>query len=105
MSRKKVNKPYWEMTTDELRAATKEFDKELVADRARPLTPQMRERWERAKAKRAHNECANREKTITVRLEAELLHRCLALAKKKRIGRDALIARGLETFLAAEGQT
>jgi hypothetical protein len=35
MSRKKAAKPYWEMTTEELREATKEFDEEFVADKAR----------------------------------------------------------------------
>ena len=33
-----------------------------------------------------------------------LLDQCLALAKKKRISRDALIARGLKALLAAEGE-
>ena len=51
MSRKKNTKPYWEMTTEELREATKEFDEEFVADRAKPMTPEMAARWERAKAK------------------------------------------------------
>jgi hypothetical protein len=51
MSHKKPAKPYWEMTTTELRAATQEFDKEFVADRAQPLTPAMRIRWKRAQAK------------------------------------------------------
>jgi hypothetical protein len=32
MGRKKLAKHYWEMTTDELREATKEFDEEFVAD-------------------------------------------------------------------------
>ncbi len=51
MSRKKGAKPYWKMTTEELQEATKEFDEEFVADKAKPLSPQMRRRWERAKTK------------------------------------------------------
>ncbi len=51
MSREKNTKPYWEMTTEELREATKQFDEEFVADRAKPMTPEMEARWERAKAK------------------------------------------------------
>jgi hypothetical protein len=39
MSRKKPVKPYWEMTTEELREGTKEFDEEFAADKAGPLTP------------------------------------------------------------------
>jgi hypothetical protein len=45
MRRKLADKPYWEMTTDELRDATKEFDEEFIAEKAKPLTPQMQTRW------------------------------------------------------------
>lgn len=106
MSRKKPTKPYWEMTTDELREATKEFGEEFVADKARPLTPEMEARWNRAKAKsrRAENG-SNQEETISVRLNRALLKRCTALAKKKRLTRDDLIARGLQAILAVEGES
>ena len=56
MHRKQPAKPYWEMTPDELREATKEFDQEFVADQARPLTPPMKARWKRARAKRGRTE-------------------------------------------------
>jgi hypothetical protein len=104
MSRKKNSKPYWEMTTEELREATKEFDEEFVADRAKPLTPTMKARWERAKAKVPRSEDGQTEKTIAVRLDKALLERATALAKKKRLSRDALVARGLRALLAAEGE-
>jgi len=102
MSRKQSAKPYWEMTTEELREATKEFDEEFVADKAKPLTPSMRSRWERAKAKQSGAKNGQGHKTIAVRLEQALLDQCTALAKKKRISRDVLIARGLKALLAAE---
>src|SRR5947209_8466859 len=101
MSHKKAAKPYWEMTTEELRDATKEFDEEFVADKATPLTPQLRARWERARAKPPHREDGPPEQTISVRLDKSLLERCTALAKKKRISRDVLITRGLRALLAA----
>lgn len=104
MGGKKIAKPYWEMTTNELREATKEFDEEFVADNARPLTPQMRVRWQRAKNKNPLTEKGEVEKRIIVRLENVLLERCDALAMKKGISRDALIVRGLKALLAAEGQ-
>ena len=44
------------------------------------------------------------EQTVTVRLDKALLDRCTALAKKKRLSRDALIARGLRALFAAEGE-
>jgi len=104
MSRKPKVKPYWEMTTEELREATKEFNEEFVADKAQKLTPAMKARWERAKAKAAGADNGSDRQTIAVQLEKGLLDQCLALAKKKRISRDALIARGLKVLLAAEGE-
>ena len=100
---KKNAKPYWEMTTEELREATKEFDEEFVGDKARPLTPKMKALWEKAKAK-GEPQNGKAEKTITVRLDKALLKRCTVLAKRKHLSRDALIARGLRALLAAEGE-
>jgi len=104
MSRKKRVKPYWDMTTQELREATKVFDEEFVADQAKPLTPVMRARWKRAQARPPRTQDGPGEETIAVRLEIELLDHCTALANKKRISRDALIARGLKILLAVEGE-
>jgi hypothetical protein len=104
MNRKKNTKPYWEMTTAEHREATKQIDEEFVADRAKPLTPEMKARWERAKAKLPRADDGKDEQTIAVRLDKALLERCTALAKKKRLSRDALMARGLRALLAAEGE-
>jgi hypothetical protein len=104
MSRKQPAKPYWEMTTEELKEATREFDEEFVADKARPLTPEMQARWERARTRRPRAEDGPGDQTIAVRLDKALLERCTVLAKKKRISRDALIARGLRALLAAEGE-
>jgi hypothetical protein len=104
MRNKKPTKPYWEMTTAELREATKEFDEEFVGDKARPMSPEMKARWERAKAKGEPPQNGQSEQTIAVQIDEALLKRSTALAKKKRITRDALIARGLRTLLAAEGE-
>jgi hypothetical protein len=97
-------KPYWEMTTQELQAATKEFDKEFVADKAKPLSKAMRARWQRAKAKPPKAGNGRTQKIVAVRLETALLDQCTALAKKKHISRDELIARGLKALLAVEGE-
>ena len=104
MKEKKKSKPYWEMTTAELREATKEFDEEFVFEKARPLTSEERDLWQRVKAKGEPAQNGKPEQTIAVRLDRALLKRCLALAKKKRLTRDALIARGLRALLAAEGE-
>lgn len=104
MNTKRKNKPYWEMTTAELREATAQFEKEMVLDESKPLTPEMRAWWEWARAQGKREKGANGEQIIAVRLDKKLLDRCTALAKKKRISRDALIARGLKALLAAEGE-
>jgi hypothetical protein len=52
MRRENATKTYWEMTTEELRQATRDFDEEFVADKAVPLSPELRARWQRAKTKR-----------------------------------------------------
>jgi hypothetical protein len=104
MTRKRSSKPYWEMTAPELREATKQFDEEFVAEESRPLTLEEQARWQRAKAKLSSSATDENEQTISVRLDKALLDRCTALAKKKRLSRDALIARGLRTLLAAEGE-
>ena len=92
MKTKKPSKPYWEMTTAELREATKQFDEEFVGDKGRPLTPKEQALWEQAKAKGASIENGDAKAHIAVRLDKTLLKRCIALAKKKRLSRDALIA-------------
>ena len=74
MKNKKPSKPYWEMTTAELREATKQFDEEFVGDKARPLSPEMKARWEKAKGEAST--IGKAEQTIAVRLEEVLLKRC-----------------------------
>jgi hypothetical protein len=90
------------MTTAELRKATKQFDEEFVADKSRPLTRAERALWDRVRRKAQRETNGAHHKTITVRLEQSLLERSAALAKKRRISRDALIARGLRLLLAAQ---
>ena len=104
MNIKRKNKPYWEMTTAELREATAKFDKEMVIEESKPLTPEMRAWWERVRSKGKKAKGANGEQLIAVHLDKKLLDSCTALAKKKHISRDALIARGLKAVLAAEGE-
>jgi hypothetical protein len=64
MKTKRSTKSYWEMTTAQLREATKKFDEEFVGDEAQPLTPEMKTRWERAKAKGASDKNGSTESRI-----------------------------------------
>jgi len=104
MIKKPLQKPYQEMNTEELAEATAEFDKEFVADTFGPLTPEMRAQWEAAKRKPARPKEGPSVQVISVSIEKDLLARSDALAKKKRISRARLIARGLRAVLAAEGE-
>ncbi len=94
-------KPYWEMTTAELREATKEFDQEFVGDTFRPATAAERARFERAR-KRGRPRRGLGTKTISVTVEKRLLAQADRLAKKLRLPRAALIARGLQAVVSEE---
>lgn len=95
----KPKKPYWEMNLDELREATKEFDREFIADEFKPLTPEMRSRWERAKRAPGRPRIGKGAKVISVSLEQGLLQKSDRLAKKLGVTRAALISRGLRLLL------
>lgn len=51
MARKKTKKQYWEMTTAELRDATKQFDEEFKADKSRPLNCEEKKTWKKIKSR------------------------------------------------------
>jgi hypothetical protein len=104
MKVKHTDKPYWEMTAQELAKATAEFDVEFVANQAKRLSSTLRSRWERAKAKRSVATNSTLDQVIAVRLEKKLLKRCTDLAKRKRVPRDFLISCSLQALLAAEGK-
>ena len=96
-----ASKPYWEMTTAELREATKEFDQEFIGDTFRPPTPQQRARFERAR-KRGRPRNGLGAKTISVTVEKRVLARTDRLAKKLHVPRAVLVARGLHAVLSEE---
>ncbi len=104
MTKKRPEKPYWEMTTKELAEATAEFDEEFVADKCTPLTPEMRAHWEAAKRKPALPKKAQDVQTISIGVHKDLLARADALAKKMGLTRAGLITRGLKAVLAAAGE-
>jgi hypothetical protein len=77
-----------------------EFDKEFIVDTSRPLNAAERKIWERAKRKMGRPTNGEGHKVISVSVEKRLLRRADAYAKKLRMTRAALIARGLESVLA-----
>ena len=103
MKAKTLKKPYQEMNTAELREATKQFDREFVINESRPLTAKDRALWERAKRKPGRPRAGQGSQVISVSVERFLLSQSDALAKKMKITRAGLIARGLKAVLIAEG--
>jgi len=95
-------KPYWEMTTAELREATAEFDREFVGETFGPPTPAQQARFQRAKRKRGRPPVGLGSKTISVTVEKRLLAKADRLAKKLHLPRAALIARGLQAVVTEE---
>jgi hypothetical protein len=95
-------KKYWEMTTRELAEATAEFDQEAVADTFRPMTAAEEAAWKEATQKRPRGRprVGKGVKVVSLGIEAGLLRRADALAKKRRISRAKLVAEGLEAVLA-----
>ena len=97
----KQRKKYWEMTTEELADATKEFDQEDVAESFGPMTPAAEAAWKAAKCKRPRGRplVGRGVKVVSVGIETGLLERADTLAKKRGISRAKLVAEGLETVL------
>jgi hypothetical protein len=81
--------------------ATKEFEREFVADAFGPPGPVEREQWRRAKRKRGRPRRGRGVKVVSISLEKGLLSRCDALAKRLGVSRAALISRGLHQMLSA----
>lgn len=87
---------------EELARATAEFDREFIADTFQSLSSADRARWARLRRKRGRPRIGRGAKVIAVSVESGLLSRCDRLARKKRVSRASLIARGLRAVLAAE---
>ena len=95
-------KKYWEMTADELAAATKDFDESHVIDNSRPLGAQERKQWQRIK-RRGRPTVGQGHKRISVSIERGLLREITALARKRHISRSRLFSQVLEEALARDG--
>lgn len=100
MSKRK--KEYWNMTADELAAATKEFKEDGVAETFRAMTAAAlaRLRQARRKRQRGRPRVGKGVKVISVGVELGLLERADAVAKKRGLSRAKLIAEGLESVLS-----
>ena len=103
MSKQRTKRTMNDMTAEELRAATAEFDEEMVADGFGPPGSAQKARWERARRKPGRPTKGRGARVISVSGEMGLLAQADELAERMGLSRAALIARGLKAMLAAEG--
>jgi hypothetical protein len=97
-------KPYWEMTTAELKRATREFDDPDYQPAALPLSADDIAQQRRAKNKGGRPRKGLGAKTISLTVEKSLLARSDAYAKRLGISRAELVQRGLNAILPARGR-
>jgi len=96
----KLRGRYSRMSAEELDAEAERFDEEFIADEAKPLTAEIKAKLGRAKRKRGRPRLGKGTKRILVTVERDLLRRTDALARKMKVSRASLIARGLTAVLA-----
>jgi hypothetical protein len=97
----KRQKPYSQMTTAELREATREYDREEVGLPGKPLTPGQRKAF-RATAKRGRPPVGEGAARVLLSIERGLLKKADALAKRRKVNRSQLIADALRLELSRD---
>jgi hypothetical protein len=91
---------YGKMDAAELDKEVEKFDREFIADNAKSLSPREKARERLARGKRGRPTIGKGAKRVLVTIEQDLLRRSDAYAKKRKMTRAALVARGLEAILA-----
>jgi hypothetical protein len=99
---KKSQKPYWEMTTEELAEATKEYDKEFGGwDDFRPMTKAEREEYNRL-VRRGRPKIGQGAQTVAISVEKNRLKKIDAFAKARGMSRSELLVSAAEKVIASE---
>jgi len=98
----KQTKPFWEMTTAELRKATREFDDPAYQPPALPQTHDDVAQQRRAKNKGGRPRKGLGARTISLTVERALLARSDAYAKRLGISRAVLVQRGLNAIVPTQ---
>jgi hypothetical protein len=94
----KASKKYWEMNKSELAGATKEFDQEFIAEKARPMTSRERREEQQAR-RRGRPRVGKGAQKIHITLERGLVKQADKLARQNGWGRSELIARALAAVI------
>ena len=102
---KKMKKNYGEMTLDELREATREYDRELPVCPdglpGRPMNAAERRQWNRFRKKLGRPKLGKGVKRVMISLESDLLKKSDRYAKQHNLNRSQLISAGLRRLMAA----
>jgi predicted DNA-binding protein len=93
-------KSYIRMTTEELAAATREYDHEMVETKRVPMPPSLKSRLKKVMSKPSRSKAKRQApKRVQISLEDALLQRADEVAKKHGITRSELIAAALRREL------
>jgi hypothetical protein len=105
MNARKPKKRYWEMNLEELREATKEFDRPNPRSKIRPLSKRQRARFERLRNSKPDVSIYvhRNHRDVIIHLEDELLGRAAVYARKHKTSLPKMIDRGLRGLLAFDG--
>jgi len=96
---RRPTKKFWQMNRGELASATREFDREFIADKARLMTSAERADERRAR-RRGRPKIGKGAKKIHIPLERDLLKVADKIATRMGVGRSELIARALARVIA-----
>lgn len=86
------------MTAAELAAATRQFEGELDLAETRPLSAENRKWWQQAR-RPGRPKVGKGAKPVLITVEQNLLKQADAYARKHKINRSQLFARGVEAIL------
>src|SRR5205814_9179234 len=94
-------KKYWEMTLEQLREATKEFDKPLPPSKLSPLSPDLRRRWEKSRRQGVRSIFLKpkRPKTVKLKLDEELINQSENYASQHNMTLSEVVERSLRSVL------
>jgi uncharacterized DUF497 family protein len=101
---KKRSKLFFKMTAAERDAVVKQFDREILFEETRPLSPKGKALWERAKRaaptpKRGKRTKDAGAKAVVIPIDKALLDRADRFAKRRGMTRTQLVVKGLESVI------
>ncbi len=101
MKKKSYYERFMEMTDRQRDAEVANFDREFIGTPGKPLTPADRSQHRRARKKAGRPVVGKGAKRLMITMERELLSKADAYARKKKLSRSQLVARGVQVLLKA----